>query len=101
MVESTETYKQFHSAQAEADALSVSETYDVSLERLRAAAAAATVIKPAPTTNDVRTRAVAAIIGAATADAASMPLHWVYNLEKLAELTEASSFDVLRVVFCP
>jgi ADP-ribosylglycohydrolase len=75
---------------ATAGASSKDEDTASTASRLRSVAAAAPVTPLPPWSGDktaVRRRAVAAVVGAACADAASMGLHWVYDMEKMRALT--------------
>ncbi|GLI62947.1 hypothetical protein VaNZ11_005801, partial [Volvox africanus] len=69
--------------------------------------AAAPLAAPAPTMTDssVKERAKAAILGGLLADAASMPLHWIYDVPKIQELLAGTSRETTPEFFpepsCP
>ncbi|GLC50720.1 hypothetical protein PLESTB_000412000 [Pleodorina starrii] len=71
---------------------------------LRAVAPAAA---PAPTMSElsIKERAKAAILGGLLADAASMPLHWIYDVPKIQELLASKSREATPEFFpepsCP
>jgi len=83
------TYKAYAAALERADEASFTETVDSASRRLWAAVGAAAQLSPASAA--VRRRAVAAVVGAAVADAASMPTHWVYDMAKLRQLLATES----------
>jgi len=78
-------YARYAAALSAADAAAQADD-TTCLARLQAAAAAAPVLRPSRLAAAVRARAVGAVVGAACADGASMPTHWVYDMTKLAAM---------------
>jgi hypothetical protein len=50
---------------------------------------------------EIRARAKAAVIGAFVADAASMPLHWIYEVGKIDSLVESNAPEFFDPPSCP
>jgi hypothetical protein len=49
----------------------------------------------------VKSRAKAAILGGFVADAATMPLHWIYDVEKIKELVGDKNPEFFSPPSCP
>lgn len=53
------------------------------------------------TMSAVKSRAKAAILGGFVADAATMPLHWIYDVEKIKELVGNKNPEFFNPPSCP
>ena len=99
--EAKETYEKYAEALGRAEQASCNEDYKTA--SLRLWSSVGSVVRAVPAAFDLRRRAVAAILGAAVADAAAMPVHWVYDMGKLAELlstpTDAAFYPVPQNAF--
>jgi hypothetical protein len=49
----------------------------------------------------IAARAISAMLGSLTADAASMPLHWIYNTSRIAELVGTGNPEFFNPPSCP
>ena len=59
------------------------------------------VLLPTPAAGSVAERAEAMLLGALVADAAAMPLHWIYDVRKIAELTHGKRPEFFVPPSCP
>ena len=83
--ESKSVYAEYAAALARADAASEVEDYATASARLWREAAGAPVLRAAAG-GVSRERLLGCVLGAAVADSASMPLHWVYDVPLLRKL---------------
>ena len=90
--ESTQVYAEYKAALQRADQASQVEDYATASARLWREAQGAPVLRP--TAGAVsRDRVLGCVLGAAVADAATMPLHWVYDVDKLRTLVGETRTD--------
>ena len=92
--ESKLAYAEYSAALVRADKASQLEDYATASARLWREAEGAPVLQPSSAGGGVsRTRLLGCVLGGAVADAASMPLHWVYDTDKLRVLVGETHTD--------